>query len=79
LLIGIITGGFYGAASGGLVGNVISAGISEPQAKQYSDLLTQGYYLISIEGTHHEIERAESVLQNTNIQDWIIFNFLGKA
>lgn len=74
LLVGMATGAFYGTLSGGLLGGAIGAGISEEQAKHYSDLLAQGNYLVAIEGTDLEIERAESVLKTESIQDWITFD-----
>lgn len=73
LLVGMATGAFYGAVSGGLLGGAIGVSISEQQVKHYSDLLTQGYYLVAIEGNNNEIDRAESVLKTANIQDWMIF------
>ncbi|MBD2189937.1 hypothetical protein [Pseudanabaena mucicola] len=73
LLVGMAAGAFYGTLSGGLLGGAIGAGISEEQAKHYSDLLAQGNYLVAIEGTDTEIDQAESVLKTKNIQDWITF------
>ena len=76
VLVGIATGAFYGAVSGGILGGGIGLDISEKQAKHYSDLLAQGYYLTIVKGTDDEISQAESVLKKTNIQDWMIFNTL---
>jgi hypothetical protein len=69
-------GAFYGALSGGLLGGAIGAGLSDEQSKHYSDLLIQGNYLVAIEGTETEIDRAESVLKTENIQDWLTFDKL---
>jgi hypothetical protein len=74
LLVGMAAGAFYGALSGGLLGGALGAGISEEQAKHYSDLLVQGNYLVAIEGTDTEIDRAESVLKTNNVQDWMTFD-----
>jgi hypothetical protein len=76
LLVGMAAGAFYGTLSGGLLGGAIGAGISEEQAKHYSDLLAQGNYLVTIEGTDTEIDRAELILKTENIQDWITFDKL---
>ncbi|MBD2178599.1 hypothetical protein H6F42_16905 [Pseudanabaena sp. FACHB-1998] len=74
LLVGMAAGAFYGTLSGGLLGGAIGAGISEDQAKHYSNLLAQGNYLVAIEGTDTEIDMAALVLKTENIQDWIIFD-----
>jgi hypothetical protein len=76
VLVGMATGAFYGAISGGLLGREGGVEISETQAKHYEDLLTQGRYLLTVKGTDDEIDRSESVLKTANIQDWMIFNTL---
>jgi outer membrane lipoprotein SlyB len=76
VLVGIAAGAFYGAVSGGILGGGIGFDITEKQARHYSDLLAQGYYLTIVKGTDDEISQAESVLKNTNIRDWMIFNTL---
>jgi hypothetical protein len=76
VLVGIAAGAFYGAVSGSILGGGIGFDITEKQAKYYSDLLAQGYYLTIIKGTDDEISQAETVLKNTNIQDWMTFNTL---
>jgi uncharacterized membrane protein len=76
VLVGIAAGAFYGAVSGSILGGGIGFDITEKQATHYSDLLAQGYYLTIIKGTDDEISQAETVLKNTNIQDWMTFNTL---
>jgi hypothetical protein len=76
VLVGIAAGAFYGAVSGGILGGGVGFDITEKQARHYSDLLGRGYYLTIVKGTDDEISQAESVLKNTNIQDWMIFNTL---
>ena len=76
VLVGMATGAFYGAISGGVLGGEGGLEISETQAQHYEDLLTQGHYLLTIKGTDAEIDRSESVLKAANIQDWMIFNTL---
>lgn len=57
--------GAIGAASGGLIGALIGLGITENQARIYSDLLSQGAYLVIIHGTDDEIRCAESIFSTT--------------
>jgi hypothetical protein len=76
VLVGMATGAFYGAVSGGVLGGEGGLAISETQAKHYEDLLAQGHYLLTVKGTDDEIDRSESVLKTANIQDWMIFNTL---
>jgi hypothetical protein len=78
VLVGMATGAFYGAVSGGLLGGEGGLEISETQAQHYEDLLAQGHYLLTVTGTDDEIDRSESVLKGENIQDWMIFNTLLK-
>lgn len=73
-LAGTFAGGFYGAGAGGIIGAVIGNGVSHEQAKAYSDRLSQGDYLVMIDGTDEEIQRAESVLKAQGIQDWGVFS-----
>jgi hypothetical protein len=76
VLVGMATGAFYGAVSGGLLGSEGGVEISETQAQHYEDLLAQGHYLLTVKGTDAEIDRSESVLKAANIQDWMIFSTL---
>jgi hypothetical protein len=76
VLVGMATGAFYGAVSGGLLGGEGGLEISETQAQHYENLLAQGRYLLTITGTDDEIDRSESVLKDVNIQDWMVFSTL---
>ncbi|WP_310430214.1 hypothetical protein [Chamaesiphon sp. VAR_48_metabat_135_sub] len=76
VLVGMATGAFYGAVSGGVLGGEGGLEISETQAQYYEDLLAQGHYLLTVTGTDDEIDQSESVLKAANIQDWMIFNTL---
>ena len=78
VLVGMATGAFYGAVSGGLLGGEGGLEISETQAQHYEDLLAQGHYLLTVTGTDDEVDRSESVLKAINIQDWMIFSTLLK-
>ena len=76
VLVGMATGAFYGAVSGGVLGGEGGLEISETQAQHYADLLAQGHYVLTVKGSDDEIDRSESVLKTANIQDWLIFNTL---
>ncbi len=76
VLVGMATGAFYGAVSGGVLSGEGGLEISETQAQHYEDQLAQGHYLLTVKGTDDEIDRSESVLKAANIQDWMIFNTL---
>lgn len=73
-LAGTFVGGFYGAGAGGIIGAVIGNGVSQEQAKAYSDRLSEGDYLVMIDGTDDEIHRAESILCDRGIQDWRVYS-----
>lgn len=69
-----LTGGAIGAATGGIVGGLVGLGIPEKEAKAYSDRVDQGHYLVMVEGTEAEVQRAESILSHRGINDWGIYN-----
>lgn len=61
------------AAAGSLVGALEGWYIPEKQAKFYNDRVSQGDYLVTIEGTESEISQAEKILSRWGIQEWQIF------
>ncbi|MFE4107302.1 DUF1269 domain-containing protein [Almyronema epifaneia] len=70
-----LAGGGIGAISGGLVGALAGLGIPDDRAKVYSDRLSQGDYLIVVEGTADEILRAQSVLfNNPGLEEWGVYD-----
>ncbi|KYC43660.1 signal transduction histidine kinase LytS [Scytonema hofmannii PCC 7110] len=69
-----LAGAGIGAAAGSLVGALTGAGIPEEDARAYSDRISQGDYLVMIEGTEDEINRASSILRNRNIRNWNIYD-----
>jgi hypothetical protein len=69
-----LAGAGFGAAAGGLVGALTALGIPEDEAKNYSEKLSQGEYLIIVEGSEEEIQLAASILTNHGIQEWRIHN-----
>jgi outer membrane lipoprotein SlyB len=74
VLVGMATGAFYGAVSGGVLGGEGGLEISATQAEFYDNRLAQGRYLLIVKGSDDEIDRAESVLNAANVQDWMVFN-----
>jgi hypothetical protein len=66
-------GGAIGAATGGLVGGLVGLGIPEDRAKVYNEHLSQGKYLVIIDGTDSDIARAEPILKRRNIHEWNVY------
>ncbi|MEA5551155.1 signal transduction histidine kinase LytS [Anabaena cylindrica UHCC 0172] len=67
-----LAGAGLGAAAGGLIGTLTGLGIPDEQAKDYSERVSQGQYLVIIEGSEEEIKRAASILSNQGIREWRI-------
>ncbi|MEQ9624567.1 general stress protein [Coleofasciculus chthonoplastes] len=67
-------GGAIGAAAGGLVGILANLGVPEEQAKNYSDRLSHGDYLVLVQGTDEQIQQAETILRDRGIEEWDIYN-----
>lgn len=74
LLGNALLGSGFGAAGGSLVGALIGWGIPEEQAKYYDELLSQGDYVVLVEGTEAEIKGAEAILLNRKICNWNTYN-----
>ena len=77
LLGNALLGSGIGATGGSVVGALIGWGIPEEQAIYYDELLSQGYYVVLVEGTEAEINGAEAILLNCKIQNWNIYNAHG--
>ena len=77
VLANTLLGSGIGAAGGGLVGALIGWGIPEDRARYYNDMLSQGKYVVLMEGTQAEISGAEAILKNRRIQDWSVYNTMG--
>ena len=73
-LIGTLVGGFYGAVGGTILGGILGNGVSNEEAKIYSDRLSDGNYLLIVDGTQEEIDRAEPILKDQAIRDWGVYN-----
>lgn len=74
ILANTLIGGGIGAASGGLLGALIGWGVPEERAKYYDERLSQGHYVVLVEGTPTEIKTAESILSNGGVRDWEIYD-----
>lgn len=69
-----LAGAGVGAAAGGLVGALANLGVPEDDARGYNDRISQGDYLVTVDGTLDEIERAGMIFQNRGIRDWNIYD-----
>jgi len=69
-----LSGGAIGAAAGSLFGALVGLGIPEERARVYNDRLSQGGYLVIVDGTDDEIRRAGAILSNRGIQEWGIYD-----
>lgn len=78
ILMNTLAGGAIGAAAGGLVGALAGLGIPEERAQIYNDRLSQGHYLLIVEGSVYEVERAEEILTGRGIQEWGIYHLPGE-
>ncbi|MGF1492874.1 MAG: hypothetical protein ACFBSC_10565 [Microcoleaceae cyanobacterium] len=74
VLANTLLGSGIGAAGGGMVGALIGWGVPEDRARYYDQMIAQGRYILLMEGTQTEVDRAEEVLRYRNIQDWGIYN-----
>ena len=75
VLANTLLGSGIGAAGGGLVGALIGWGVPEDRAKYYDEMLSQGKYVVLMEGTQAEISGAEAILKNRRIQDWGVYGY----
>ncbi len=72
-------GGAIGAAAGGLVGGLVGLGIPEDRAKVYDKHLSQGKYLVIIDGTDSDIERAKPILKRQDVQEWNVYEMADQS
>ncbi len=66
-------GGAIGAAAGGLVGGLVGLGIPEDRAQDYHDRVVRGEYLVIVDGTAEEIDRAGTVLKRHGVSQWEVY------
>jgi hypothetical protein len=73
-IAGMVSGGVLGTIAGGLAGALVGVGIPEDRAEIYSNQISEGNYLVMVEGTSSDIVFAESIFNKHGINDWYIYN-----
>jgi hypothetical protein len=68
-----LAGGAIGAAAGTFVGALVGLGIPEDSAQVYQGYITQGDYLILVDGTESEVRQAESILKEHSVREWATY------
>ena len=75
LLANTLFAGTLGAASGGLLGALVGWGLSEDEAKYYSDRVNDsGDYLVVVETDANSMNQAQTTFQENRISDWKTFD-----
>jgi hypothetical protein len=69
-----ISGTAIGAAAGTLAGGLTGMGFSADRAQTYSDRVSEGHYLVMIEGTAADITKAELVFTSHSIHKWHVYD-----
>lgn len=64
-LLGGVEGAVAGAAGGGLLGALFGWGISKQQIVKYEETLKAGQYLLVAHGSQEEVERARTILEDS--------------
>jgi hypothetical protein len=62
---GLIAGAVGGAGVGTLISGSMALGMDREQALKYQKRLQAGEFLVTVTGTHEEVERARQIVQNT--------------
>jgi hypothetical protein len=69
-----VSGGAIGAAAGSLAGGLVGLNIPEDRAQAYSDRVSNGDYLVMVEGAETDIHLAESIFTKHGIHDWYAYD-----
>ena len=69
-----IAGSAIGAATGTLVGGLVGLGIPKEKAKAYRAKVAEGGYLVIVEGTIDEVQLAEEILSQHDVEDWEVYD-----
>jgi hypothetical protein len=69
-----VSGTAIGAAAGSLAGGLTGMGLSADRAQTYSDQVSEGHYLVMVEGTAADVTRAETVFTNHPIHEWHVYD-----
>ncbi|MEJ2747191.1 MAG: DUF1269 domain-containing protein [Anaerolineae bacterium] len=64
-LLGGVEGAVAGAAGGGLLGALFGWGISKQHILKYEESLKAGQYLLIVNGSPEEVERARTILKDS--------------
>ncbi|BAZ13699.1 hypothetical protein NIES4071_55390 [Calothrix sp. NIES-4071] len=64
------------AATQNLVKALADLGVPEDRGRVYSDRLQQSYYMLIVDGTKEDINRAEPILRDQGIEYWGIYDSL---
>ena len=73
-LAATLAGTAIGAGGSSLVGALIGSDAVDNEARIYSDLLEQGYYLIVVDGTEYQIRNAGEILTRKGISQWQVYD-----
>jgi len=73
-LASTLAGAGIGAATGGIVGALVGAGIPEDRAREYSDRVKAGEYLLMINGTETDLQQIQSIMQKHHVENFGIFD-----
>jgi hypothetical protein len=69
-----LLGSGVSAAAGGFIGALRGWFLPDEAAIFYNDQVSQGVYLVTVEGTRNEIRRAKAILTRWGIQEWCVYN-----
>lgn len=70
----VLLGSATVAGIGGLIGALEGWYIPQKQAALYNERVSQGDYLVALEGTEDDIHQAETILSRWGIQEWRVFD-----
>ncbi|NDJ24989.1 hypothetical protein GS682_25750 [Nostoc sp. B(2019)] len=73
-VLATLLGSGASAAAGGLIGALRGWFLPEEAAQLYSDRVSQGDYLVTIESIEEDIRQAEPILRRWGIQEWRVFD-----
>ena len=73
-IVTAISGTAIGAAAGSLAGGLTGMGFAADRAQIYSDQVSEGHYLVMVEGTAADITKAETVFTNYPIYEWHVYD-----
>jgi hypothetical protein len=74
-----LAGTAIGAGGASLLGALIGLGVPDNEAQIYSDLLEQGYYLVVVDGTEHQVRNAGEILTRKGISQWQVYDVTNTA